>query len=158
MATAWTSFFLDLKIWLGIAEAYVAGQTPYHATMPTDSIAHNAALLLEARDRGFETLRSAQLELGGRVRELLASRGFASVAAPGFDAASVVVVHTDDPELKTGAGFKKVGLQVAAGVPLQCGEPETWSTFRLGLFGLDKLDDVDATVDRLANALDRLGH
>lgn len=158
MAGASTSFFLDLRTWLGVAEAYVAGQTPYHATMPTDSIAHNAGLLLEARERGFERLRSAQLELGGRVRELLASRGLASVAAPGVDAASVVVVHTDDPDLKTGAGFKQVGVQVAGGVPLHCGEPATWSTFRLGLFGLDKLDDVDGTVARLAAALDALAY
>lgn len=154
--SASSSFLLDLKTWLGIAEAYVAGQTPYHATMPTDSIAHNAAVLAEAREHGLRELQGAQVELGTAVRSLLASRGFASVAAPEFASPSVVVVHTDDPDLNSGAAFKRVGVQVAGGVPLQCGEPETWSTFRIGLFGLDKLADAPATVRRLEDALDRM--
>lgn len=92
------------------------------------------------------------------MRDLLAERGFSSVAAPGYEAPGVVVCYTDDPELKTGAAFAKVGVQAAAGVPLQCGEPEGFSTFRLGLFGLDKWADVDACVARLAAALDEMGY
>jgi aspartate aminotransferase-like enzyme len=148
-ATTSTSFAVDLQKWLTITEAYLQGQTPYHATMPTDTLAHNAALMLETRAAGLEELRRAQTSLGARVRALLAERGFPSVAAAGFDAPSVVVVHTDDPEIRSGARFKAAGLQVAAGVPLMCGEREDFSTFRVGLFGLDKLGDVDGTVSRL---------
>jgi aspartate aminotransferase-like enzyme len=151
-----SSFAIDLGKWLTITESYLEGQTPYHATLPTDSLAHNAAIMLETRDRGLEALRGAQEELGRRVRELLADRGFPSVAAAGFAAASVVVVHTDDPELRTGAAFKTAGIQVAAGVPLMCDEPQDWSTFRIGLFGLDKLGDVDGTVARLEAGLDKI--
>jgi aspartate aminotransferase-like enzyme len=151
-----SSFAIDLGKWLTITESYLEGQTPYHATLPTDSLAHNAAIMLETRDRGLEALRGAQQELGRRVRELLADRGLPSVAAAGFAAASVVVVHTDDPELRTGAAFKTAGIQVAAGVPLMCDEPQDWSTFRIGLFGLDKLGDVDGTVARLEAGLDKI--
>ena len=47
-------------------------------------------------------------------------------------------------------------MQIAAGVPLQCDEPADFRTFRLGLFGLDKLYDVDASVARLEQALDQV--
>jgi aspartate aminotransferase-like enzyme len=155
-ATTSTSFAADLKKWLAITEAYTQGQTPYHATMPTDALAHNAAIMVETRDLGLDKLRAAQVDLGTKVRALLAERGFASVADDEFASPSVVVVYTDDPEIRTGARFKQVGLQVAAGVPLMCDEPEGFSTFRIGLFGLDKLTDVDGTVARLEDALDRL--
>ena len=153
--TSSTSFSADLKRWLAIAEGYVEGRHAYHATMPTDTLAHNLEVMLEATQRGLPALRDAQVELGGAVRALLDERGFASVAAPEYAAASVVVVHTDDPGLKSGAKFAQAGVQVAGGVPLMCGEPADWSTFRLGLFGLDKLADVDGTVTRLADGLDR---
>jgi aspartate aminotransferase-like enzyme len=152
-----SSFAMDLAKWLAIAEDFRDGKAPYHATMPTDSLLHNAALARETVERGLETLRAAQFELGTRVRALLAQRGLPSVAAAGFEAPGVVVVHTDDPGLKSGARFKPAGLQVAAGVPLFCGEPETFSTFRLGLFWLDKLGDVEGTVARLEAALDSMG-
>lgn len=151
-----TSFALDMGRWLAISDAYRDGMATYHATMPTDSIVHNLDQMIETRDRGFAALRNAQIELGDRVRELLAARGLPSVAAAGFTAPSVVVVHTDDPGLRTGARFKEQGLQIAAGVPLHCDEPDTFSTFRLGLFGLDKLADVDGTVARLEAALDAM--
>ncbi len=153
MATTSTSFAVDLQKWLTITEAYTQGQTPYHATLPTDGLAHNAALMLETRDLGLDTLRAAQVQLGTRVRTLLAERGFPSVAAPEFAAPSVVVAYTDDPEIRTGAKLKQHGLQIAAGVPLMCGERDDFSTFRVGLFGLDKLTDVDGTLARLAERL-----
>jgi aspartate aminotransferase-like enzyme len=156
-STTSSSFAMDLGKWLMVTESYTEGKTPYHATLPTDSLAHNAAIMVETRDRGLDALRAAQEDLGRRVRALLAERGLPSVAADGFAAASVVVVHTDNPELRTGAAFKSAGVQVAAGVPLMCDEPEGWSTFRIGLFGLDKLGDVDGTVERLEAALDKIG-
>ncbi|MFC9442579.1 MULTISPECIES: aminotransferase class V-fold PLP-dependent enzyme [Brevibacterium] len=151
-----TSFAMDLKKWLFIADEYEAGRAPYHATMPTDALAHNAALMRETEERGFDKLETAQFELGERVRAVFAARGLPSVAAPGFQAPSVVVVHTTNPQLANGAAFKEVGLQVAAGVPLHAGEPEGFTTFRIGLFGLDKLGDIDGTVARLEAALDRI--
>ncbi|MGB7450174.1 MAG: aminotransferase class V-fold PLP-dependent enzyme [Ornithinimicrobium sp.] len=155
LATTSTSFSADLKRWLAISEGYTQGQHGYHVTMPTDTLAHNVEVMQQAQQVGLPALREAQVELGGAVRGLLAEHGFASVAAPGYAAASVVVVHTSDPDLKSGARFVQSGLQVAGGVPLMCGEPEDWSTFRLGLFGLDKLTDVEGTVARLTTGLDR---
>jgi aspartate aminotransferase-like enzyme len=152
-----SSFALDLAKWLSIADEYRAGRAAYHATMPTDALLRNLDAMIETRARGFDALRAAQRELGARVRELLASRGFPSVAASEYAAPGVVVVHTDDPALKSGSAFKEQGLQIAAGVPLHCEEPAGFSTFRIGLFGLDKLGDVDGTVARLENALDAMG-
>jgi aspartate aminotransferase-like enzyme len=149
MSTTSTSFAVDLQKWLTITEAYLQGLTPYHATMPTDTLAHDAALMLETRATGLSELREAQTSLGSRVRAMLAEHGFASVAAEGFAAPSVVVSYTDDPDIRSGAKFKQRGMQVAAGVPLMCGEGDDFSTFRVGLFGLDKLTDVDGTVERL---------
>lgn len=155
MSTTSTSFAVDLQKWLTITEAYTQGQTPYHATMPTDTLAHDAALMLETRAAGLSELRLAQISLGTRVRAMLAALGFASVASEGFAAPSVVVAFTDDPEIRSGAKFKQRGIQVAAGVPLMCGESDDFSTFRVGLFGLDKLTDIDGTVGRLEA---HLGH
>lgn len=155
-ATTSTSFAADLKRWLQIADGYAEGQHAYHATMPTDTIVHNVEIMREARSRGLPELREAQELLGGKVRALLAERGFVSVATEGYAAPTVVVQHTDDPGLKSGKKAIAAGLQVAGGVPLMCGEPEDWSTFRIGLFGLDKLGDIEGTVDRLASGLDRV--
>ncbi|MFP5416681.1 MAG: GntR family transcriptional regulator [Actinomycetes bacterium] len=151
-----SSFSADLRRWLAITDGYAEGRHAYHATMPTDALARSARAMLETRERGFEALRAAQLELGARVRALLAARGYPSLAADGFHAPGVAVVYTDDPERKSGAAFAAVGVQAAAGVPLQCGEPEDFSTVRFGLFGLEKLTDVQGTVARLERALDRM--
>ena len=151
-----TSFSIDLAKWLTMADEYRAGRPAYHATMPTDALVHNLAAMIETRDRGFDALREAQVELGTRVRALLAEHGFSSVAASEFAAPGVVVVHTDDPALKSGSAFKEQGLQIAAGVPLHCDEPASFSTFRLGLFGLDKLADIGGTVARLEKALEQI--
>jgi len=150
------SFAVDLGKWLQIMEAYLNGGHAYHATMPTDALRVFRDTMLETRDFGFEALKTAQWDLGGRVRALLAERGFMSVAAEGFGAPGVVVVYTDDPELQNGKKFAAQGMQIAAGVPLQCGEPADFRTFRIGLFGLDKLYDVDAAVARLEAVLDKL--
>jgi len=153
-ATTSDSFACDLRKWLQIMEIYEGGGHAYHATLPTDALRGFRDAMRETESHGLEAMRSAQVDLGRRVRKLLAQRGFESVAAPGFEASSVVVCHTDDDGMKSGARMAAAGLQVAAGVPLQCGEPDGFRTFRIGLLGLDKLLDVEGTVDRLAAALD----
>lgn len=150
------SFSADLKKWLQIAQGYEKGVHAYHATLPTDTLVTLRDRMVEAREQGFDWLRERQIELGREVRQLLEARGFPSVAAPGFKAPGVVVSYTDDPDIRSGKRFMEVGIQSASGVPLQCDEPASFSTFRLGLFGLDKWRDVDATVSRLAHALDRI--
>lgn len=149
------SFSVDLGKWRAIMAAYEGGGHAYHATMPTDGLTAFRDTMAETRDYGFERLRDAQWELGTKVRAALKSRGIASVAADGYGAPGVVVSYTDDPGVQNGSKFGALGVQIAAGVPLQVGEPEGFSTFRLGLFGLDKLIDVDATVARLEAALDK---
>ncbi|WP_170390471.1 aminotransferase class V-fold PLP-dependent enzyme [Ruegeria arenilitoris] len=150
------SFALDLKKWRQIMQAYEGGGHAYHATMPTDALRAFRDTMLETRDYGFEKLRDAQWRLGNAVRAMLRDKGVVSVAAEGFGAPGVVVSYTDDPEVQNGRKFAALGMQIAAGVPLQCDEPEGFSTFRLGLFGLDKLYDVDGTVARLKRVLDQV--
>jgi len=150
------SFSVDLGKWLSIMEAYENGGHAYHATMPTDALTSFRDTMIETRAYGFEKLAAAQWEQGNRVRAALASRGILSVAAEGFGAPGVVVSFADTPEMQTGKLFAAIGLQVAAGVPLQCDEGPEYRSFRLGLFGLDKLYDVDASVARLEVALDQI--
>ena len=153
-AASASSFALDLKKWLSIMQAYEAGGHAYHATMPTDALKHFRDVMLETRDWGFQNAFDAQWELGRRVRALLAARGVKSVAAEGFQAPGVVVSFTDDPSVQNGSKFAAEGYQIAAGVPLMCDEPAGYSSFRLGLFGLDKLRDVDGAVARVKAALE----
>ena len=154
--TSSNSFAIDLKKWYSIMQAYEGGGHAYHATMPTDALRAFRDTMLETRDYGFDRLRDAQWELGGRVRALLREKGVRSVAAEGFGAPGVVVSYTADPGVQNGSKFAQQGMQIAAGVPLACDEPEGFMTFRLGLFGLDKLYDVDATVARLQRVIDQV--
>jgi aspartate aminotransferase-like enzyme len=154
--TTSTSFACDLKKWYEIMQAYEAGGHAYHATMPTDGLRTLRDVMQETLAAGREQVRQGLLELGARVREALERRGYRSVAAPGFQAPGVIVSYTDDDVMKTGRPFAELGIQVAAGVPLMCDEPEDFRTFRIGLFGLDKLADIDRTVATLEQALDRL--
>lgn len=155
-ASTSNSFALDLKKWRAIMAAYEGGGHAYHATMPTDALKGLRDAMLETKALGFAAAKAAQWQLGDAVRALLAEKGVASVAAPGFGAPGVVVSYTDDPEIQSGRKFLAEGLQIAAGVPLQVGEGAEFRTFRLGLFGLDKLRDVEGTVARLKAALDRV--
>ena len=148
------SFAIDLKKWQGIMQIYENGGQAYHSTMPTDALRAFRDTMIETRDYGFERLCAAQWQLGDGVRAMLASKGIRSVAADGFGAPGVVVSYTDDPAIQNGSKFAAQGMQIAAGVPLQCDEPEGFSTFRLGLFGLDKLYNVEATLGRLKTVLD----
>lgn len=154
--TTSSSFAMDLKKWLQIMETYEGGGHAYHATMPTDALTITRDVMLETRAYGFEKLRAEQWELGRRVRALLGSHGIRSVAAEGFQAPGVVVSFTDDPGLHSSKAFLAEGLQTAAGVPLQCDEGPDFKTFRIGLFGLDKLHNPDRTVTALDAALGRI--
>ncbi len=151
--TTSSSFAADLKKWLQIMETYESGAHAYHATMPTDALKAFRDTMAETREYGFEKVCENQKELGRRVRALLTDKGFKSVAADGFQAPSVVVSFTDDGDIQTGKRFAAEGLQIAAGVPLMCDEPEGYKSFRLGLFGLDKLQNIDRTVANLDKAL-----
>ncbi|MBA2674751.1 aminotransferase class V-fold PLP-dependent enzyme [Ramlibacter sp.] len=155
--TTSSSFACDLKKWLQVMEAYEGGAHMYHATMPTDALTRLRDTMLETRAYGFAKVKAEQEDLGRKVRALLESRGFASVAADGCKAPCVVVSYTSDPDIQSGKKFLAEGLQTAAGVALQCDEGSDFRTFRLGLFGLDKWHNVDRAVQSLAEALDRIG-
>ena len=154
--TTSSSFSCDLKKWMQIAEGYEKGQHAYHTTMPTDALVRLSEVMAETRAYGFAKVREEQMELGAKVRALLESRGFPSVAADGFKAPGVVVSYTIDPGIQNGKKFLEVGLQTAAGVPLQCDEGPEFKTFRIGLFGLEKWHNVDRSVGHLSKALDQI--
>ena len=151
-----TSYAVDLGKWLTIMEAYLNGGFAYHATMPTDVLRVFRDAMIETKDIGFDLLCAKQWEQGNAVRAMLAGRGFRSVAAEGFGAPGVVVSFTGDPEIQSGRKFAAQGLQIAAGVPLMVDEGPDYRSFRLGLFGLDKLKDVPASLARLNAAFDNL--
>ena len=150
------SYVCDVKKWLGIMQAYENGGHAYHATMPTDALAVFRDTLIETQEYGFEKVRDEQIALGAAIRKSLESRGFRSVAAEGFQAPSVVVSFTDDDLIKNGSKFAAAGVQIAAGVPLECGEGPDYKSFRIGLFGLDKLHHIDRTVRNFEDALDQV--
>ncbi len=150
------SFAIDLKKWHQIMLAYEGGGHAYHATMPTDALRDFRDTMLETREYGFERLKEAQWELGNAVRAMLADKDIVSVASDGFGAPGVVVSYTSDAEVQTGKRFAAQGMQIAAGVPLQCDEPADFRTFRIGLFGLDKLYNVEGTLARLKRVVDQV--
>ncbi len=156
-STQSTSFACDLKKWLNIMETYEKGGHAYHTTMPTDALTRLRDVMMETRAYGFDKVRQEQFEIGRQVRALLESRGFKSVAAEGFKAPGVVVSYTTDTDIHNSKKFLALGLQTAAGVPLQCDEPADFMTFRIGLFGLEKLHNVTRSVQHLAHALDSMG-
>ncbi|MBU3587637.1 MULTISPECIES: aminotransferase class V-fold PLP-dependent enzyme [unclassified Polynucleobacter] len=155
-STQSSSFSMDLKKWLQIMEAYEKGGHVYHTTMPTDALKILRNVMKETQALGFAALKAKQQELGDKVRALLVSNGYHSVSAKGFQSPGVVVSYTKDPEIQSGKKFIALGLQTAAGVPLQCDERPDFRTFRIGLFGLEKLAHVDRTVGHLAAALEKI--
>ncbi len=155
-STTSSSFACDLGKWHQIMQAYVGGGHAYHATLPTDGLRKLRDVMLETEEYGFDKVKAEQQELGDRVRAMLEGRGIKSVAAQGFKAPGVVVSYTDDDAIQSGQKFLAAGLQIAAGVPLQCDERDDFKTFRIGLFGLDKLHNIDRTVAKLEEALNKL--
>jgi len=148
------SFVLDLKKWHQIMTAYLNGGHAYHATMPTDGLSQFYDTLCEVKSFGYDRAKQSQIELGSRLRLLMEQRGYKSLAADGFKSPSVIVSHTERDDMKNGAAFAANGVQIAAGVPLECGESADLKTFRVGLFGLDKLADIDGTISDFMQALD----
>lgn len=155
-STSSTSFACDLGKWLAIMQAYENGGHAYHATLPTDALRRFRDVMQETEAYGFDKVKAEQQELGDKVRALVASKGIKSVAARGFEAPGVVVGYTTDDKVQNGSKFAAQGLQIAAGVPLQCDEPDDYQTFRLGLFGLDKLNNIERTLATLQQALDQI--
>ena len=153
-ATQSTTFAMDLKKWLQIMETYEGGGHAYHSTLPTDALLRLRDAMAETEAYGYEKVRQEQMALGREVRELMVHHGYASVAAEGFQAPGVVVSYTTDPDIQNSKKFLALGLQTAAGVPLQCDEPADFRSFRIGLFGLEKWHHVDRTVQQLAHALE----
>ena len=149
-----TSFALDLKAWLNIMNAYENGGHAYYATMPTDGLRQLRDTLVECQTVGFDTLKSAQIRLGQETLAVLANKGIQSVADPDYQAVGVIVCHAPTDEIHKGVAFGQHGVQIAGGVPLQVGEPSDYKSFRIGLFGLDKLTDVDGTVSRFKQVCD----
>jgi len=154
--TTSSSFACDLKKWHQIMQTYENGAHAYHATMPTDALRVVRDIMVETEAYGFDKVREEQLELGRQLRRVLSERGFVSVADEGFQAPGVIVCYTDDPEIHNGRKFMNAGLQIAAGVPLQVDEPADYRSFRIGLFGLDKLHNIDRTVASFVRALDQV--
>lgn len=155
--TTSTSFAADLKKWTQIMETYESGAHAYHATMPTDGLRKLRDVMAEAEKYGFDKLKAAQQELGDRARAILSGRGIKSLAAEGFGAPGVVVSYTEETDIHNGSRFAQAGFQIAAGVPLQVDEPAGFKTFRIGLFGIDKLMNVDRTIAMLEEGLDKVG-
>ena len=152
-STESSSFACDLKKWREIMEAYENGGHAYHATMPTDGLKNFRDVMKETQGLGFEAMKEAQIDLGNKIRAILEEHGYKSVAADGYKSPGVIVSYTNDPAIKSGAKFSQAGMQIAGGVPLKCGEPEDFSTFRIGLFGLDKLTNIQRTVETFSSTL-----
>ena len=151
-----TSFALDLKAWLGIITAYENGGHAYYATMPTDGLRQLRDTLKECQTIGFDVLKNAQMTLAQQILSVLQSKGIKSVAHQDYQAAGVIVCHAPTDALHKGIAFAQVGVQIAAGTPLQVGESDDYKSFRIGLFGLDKLTDINGTVARFAKACDKV--
>jgi len=150
------SFAIDLKKWHQIMEAYESGGHAYHSTMPTESLRQFRDVMQETVAFGLDNAKQAQIELGSQARGLLVQKGFKSVAADGFQAPGVIVSYTDNPAIQNGQSLAKVGMQIAAGVPLMCDERDDFKSFRIGLFGLDKLGNIDRSVKALADAFNQV--
>lgn len=150
------SFAIDLKKWHSIMKAYESGGHAYHATMPTDSLCHFRNTILEAKKYGFDRLCENQWKLGHSVRSLLKTKGVLSVAGEGFESPGVVVCYTQNEKIQNGSDFKNLGVQIAGGVPLMCDEPKDFKSFRIGLFGLDKLYNVEQSIEKLNQAINKI--
>ena len=155
-----TSFSLSLKQWLDVMDAYEDGGFAYHTTPPTDALHQFQRVSVEMLEFGLTELKEALVDLGQKARDLLDSRGLTSVAAPGFEAPGVLVYYSpDDTDNDVMVErFQEHGLQIAKGIPWMIDEPDNLKTFRIGLFGLDKLLKEHRTIDILEVALDHVLH
>jgi len=156
--TSETSFSMSLKRWSAIMDTYEAGGFGYHTTMPTDGLRDFHEISVETLKFGLPELKEGQLNLGWKARKAMDVRGLTSVAAPGSQAPGVLVFYSpagvENPVMMN--RFKDHGLQIAMGVPWRIDEPEGLKTFRMGLFGLDKVGKPQETVDVMTKALDQV--
>jgi len=151
-ATTSTSFACSLNKWCDVMEAYEKGGFMYYTTLPTDALMAFRQVMLETRDTiGFQAAKEAALKLGTLVRAAMSRSGLPSAAAPGFESPTVVVCYAKSADMV--ARFKANGLQIAGGVPFKCDEPANIMTFRIGLFGIDKLRNVERTAKTFEDAL-----
>ena len=154
------SYCCNLKTWLAVMAEYEAGGCTDHTTLPTDALVAFRAVVRETSAFGFQAAKERMTALGRTVRHALAVRGLRSVAAAGFESPGVVVCYTPATAQTTSENLvealKARGVQIAGGVPFKlpllpstATEPEEFDpracAFRVGLFGLDKLRDVDRT-------------
>lgn len=153
-----TSFSISLKRWSAIMDTYEKGGFGYHTTMPTDALRDFHQISVETMKFGIPELKAAQNKLGKDARNVLNSKGLTSVAAEGFQAPGVLVYYSpnevENPAMM--AKFKSQGLQIAMGVPWRIDEPEGLKTFRIGLFGLDKMGNIPDTLKTMEDALDNV--
>lgn len=139
-----TSFAVNLGKWLTVMDKYEAGGFMYYTTLPTDALMAFHKVMLETKDTiGFPAAKEAALKLGGLVRASMAKHGLKSAAAAGFESPTVVVSYSQSDAMV--GKFKEQGIQIAGGVPFKCDEPEGLKTFRIGLFGIDKMRNPDRT-------------
>lgn len=148
-----SSFACDLRRWRDIMRIYEEGGHAYHATMPTDGLRQLRDAIVEAKAFGWEQLKQAQKKLGDGIRDILVAHGYTSVADSSYASPSVVVCYTTNPQMHNGQAFLAQGMQIAAGVPLACDEKQPFSTFRIGLFGFDKLYHREETVQNFEKVL-----
>jgi aspartate aminotransferase-like enzyme len=154
-----TSFSLSLTNWLRVMDAYEQGGYAYHTTPPTDALREFQRVSVEYMEFGMARLKEALTLVGHEARALLNSRGLVSVAAPGYEAPGVLVYYSpgnniENPEMVE--LFREQGLQITTGTRWMIDEPENIKSFRIGLFGLDKLLQQHRTVDTLQVALDHV--
>jgi len=152
--TTSTSMVINMRKWLEVMDSYNAGGFAYYTTMPTDALNLFRDAALETKELGFGKAKQLAWDLGNECRDMMKSKGLRTVSAPGYEAPGVNVWYTQSPDMFQ--KFKAEGFQVAAGVPFMIGEPPGNFTFRIGLFGLDKLTNKERCVKTLEGALDKV--
>ena len=154
--TTSSSYSCDLHKWLTVMESYEDNNYTYHTTFPTDGLKNFRTNILEIKKIGYQKTTDLQIQLGQKMRKLTEDFGYVSVAAKGYKAPTVIVNYTSEEDMKSGKKFADLGVQIAAGMPLEIGEPSDFMSFRIGLFGIDKLLNIDRTVENFKAALEKI--
>jgi len=156
------SMVTNLKMWCHVMSEYEEGRFKYYTTLPTDALRTFRDVMLETKAFGFAKAKQEQWRLGRLVRSEMRKYGFKGVPIPEYQSPGVVVLYIPktmtDPKKERNffQEFKAEGLQIAGGVPWKLGEPAgrgPKQTFRIGLFGIDKLKNVESTVKTLTSVV-----